>query len=62
MPVQMNQLRQNVRNFLMTATLEEMEKELIISIQRNDPLRARYVQEMIYEHKKENQCQRNEST
>jgi len=43
------QLRQNVRNFLMTATLDELKKELAISKQRGDAKRAQFVQELINE-------------
>jgi len=43
------QLRMNVRNFLMTATLDELKKELAISKQRGDAKRAQFIQEMIDE-------------
>ena len=49
------QLRQNVRNFLLTATLEEMRKELQISRESGDAIRARFVQEMIDEKIEEGQ-------
>lgn len=55
------QLRQNIRNFLLTASLEQLEKELILSISRNDAQRAKYVQELIYEHKKESSCQKKDA-
>ena len=42
-------LRSNVRNFLYPATIEEMEKELQISLERRDFLRAYFIEEMIRE-------------
>lgn len=48
-------LRQNVRNFLMLATIDELERELKISTERSDMLRARYVQELIDEAHAEEQ-------
>ena len=43
------QIRQNVRNLLCFATREELSKELEISIDRKDVIRARFVQELIDE-------------
>lgn len=43
-------LRQNVRNFLLVATLDELKRELEISISRKDTERAKYVQELIDEY------------
>lgn len=40
------QLRQNVRNFLLVATIEELEVELTIG---NDPFRKECVQELLDE-------------
>lgn len=43
------QLRQNVRNFLLVATLEELRGELAISKERGDTFRAQCVEELIDE-------------
>lgn len=43
-------LRSNVRGFLMTATREEMVKELKIDEERGDKLRAEFVREVIAEY------------
>lgn len=43
------QVRMNVRNFLLIATPEELQKELALSLERNDKLRAEFVQELIDE-------------
>lgn len=42
-------LRQTIRNFLLTATLEELEKERRLSLERNDSFRAAVIEEMIHE-------------
>lgn len=42
-------VRANVRNFLLTASLEELRRELALSFERNDSMRARFVQELITE-------------
>lgn len=42
-------LRQNVRNFLLTATKKEMRQELLISIEREDFKRAMFVAECLAE-------------
>ena len=42
-------LRQNVRNFLLPLTIAEVEQELIVSIERGDTVRARYVEEFLDE-------------
>ena len=42
-------IRQNVRNFLMVATVDELRRELRISEERGDALRARFVRELIDE-------------
>lgn len=47
-------VRANVRNFLLTASLEEMKRELALSFERNDSMRARFVQELITEETNEN--------
>lgn len=44
-------VRMNVRNAMMIATMDELRKELQISLDRNDTLRARFVQELIDEAK-----------
>lgn len=41
--------RTNVRNFLMVATREELERELTLSLDRGDDLRASFVRELIAE-------------
>lgn len=43
------QIRQNVRNFLLVATMAELKAELRISQDKGDTLRARFVQELIEE-------------
>jgi hypothetical protein len=45
------QLRMNIRNFLLIATLAELEREECISRERNDPFRAQCVRELIAEYK-----------
>jgi hypothetical protein len=45
------QLRMNIRNFLLIATLAELEKEYAISLERGDGFRARCVRELITEYK-----------
>lgn len=45
-------LRSNIRGFLLTATLEELKKELTISKDRGDTFRAECVQELIDEETK----------
>ena len=42
-------LRQNVRNFLLPLTISEVERELIVSIERGDTTRAGYVSEFLQE-------------
>lgn len=42
-------IRMNVRNFLLTATMEELQKELILSLDMSDSFRAACVQELIDE-------------
>jgi hypothetical protein len=42
-----HQLRMNVRNFLLTATLNELKRELELSNERKDTFRAACVQELI---------------
>ncbi len=44
------QVRQAVRNFLLTATPEELKREKEISLERNDQFRAQCVQELIDEN------------
>jgi hypothetical protein len=41
------QIRQNIRNFLISATPSELQKERDISLQLNDKFRADCLQEMI---------------
>jgi hypothetical protein len=43
----MNQLRQNVRNFLIAATLEELEKEYTNAKNSNEHEKAYYIAELI---------------
>ncbi len=43
------QLRSNIRAFLLTATKEELEKELAISIERGEEFRAQCVRELLAE-------------
>ena len=43
------QLRQNVRNLLFPMTLAEMQIERVLSVERGDTERARYVEEFIRE-------------
>jgi hypothetical protein len=45
----MNQLRMNVRNFLLVATEAEVRGELALSIERGDTERAGYVEECLCE-------------
>ena len=45
----MNNVRMNVRNFLLGATLEEIRNEIIISMEKKDTLRAEYCLEMLAE-------------
>lgn len=40
------QQRQNIRNFLLVATEQELQKELEISLERNDAFRAECIREM----------------
>lgn len=42
-------VRQAVRNFLLVATLPEMRRELEISVEQGDTVRAGYVEECIRE-------------
>ncbi len=44
-----HQVRRNVRNFLFMATKEELRRELQISIDAKDELRARFVLELLQE-------------
>ncbi len=46
------QLRSNIRGFLMVATIEQLEKELEISIERKDTFRATVIREMIEEEQR----------
>lgn len=43
------QYRQNIRNFLLTATADELRREIEISEERGDTKRARYVRELLDE-------------
>ncbi len=43
------QLRQNIRNFLMVATFEQMFLEHCISVERGDEFRAQVIAELIRE-------------
>lgn len=43
------QTRQNVRNFLLTATREQLAEELQLSLDMNDHVRAAFVRELIEE-------------
>lgn len=45
----MRQVRAAVRAFLLTATVEEMQRELEISVERGDTVRAGYVEECLRE-------------
>jgi hypothetical protein len=45
----MRQVRAAVRAFLMTATIEEIRRELEISVERGDTVRAGYVEEYLNE-------------
>lgn len=47
------QLRQNVRSFLLVATMDELKKEEQISLDRGDLFRAECVQELIAEKEAE---------
>ena len=40
-------LRWNIRNFLLVASDEQVQKELEISLERGDTLRARFIEEII---------------
>ena len=42
-------IRAAVRGFLLTATVEEIRKELEISVERGDTVRAGYVEECLRE-------------
>ena len=42
-------LRQNVRNFLLPMRISEVERELELSLERDDTERAKYVQEFLDE-------------
>lgn len=44
------QLRMNIRNFLLVATADELQRELQISKDRNDTFRAQCIQELIEEN------------
>ncbi len=48
---QEHNLRMNIRNFLLVATTEELQKELQISLDRKDAFRAKCIQELIDEEK-----------
>ncbi len=43
------QVRMNIRNFLLIATLDELKREKELSLERNDPFHAECVQELIDE-------------
>jgi hypothetical protein len=45
------QIRMNVRNFLLPATLDESQKELEISLEKGDAFRAACIKEWISECK-----------
>ena len=47
------QLRQNIRNFLLPLTIAEVERELELSQERGDTLRACYVAEWLAELRQE---------
>ena len=47
------QLRSSIRGFLLTATQEEMEKELELSIDREDKFREKVIRELLEEVKTE---------
>jgi hypothetical protein len=49
LPSHLRQLRQNVRNFLLVATPEELQKELELSKAKKDEWRAKFIQELIDE-------------
>jgi hypothetical protein len=51
LPAYLRQLRQNVRNFLLTASKQELQKELQLSRERQDVWRERFVQELIDEQR-----------
>jgi hypothetical protein len=44
-----HQIRWNVRNFLLTATIAELVREKELSLERGDPFRAECIQELIDE-------------
>jgi len=50
---QQKQLRANIRNFLLLASLEELKKELTISLERGDGFRAEVIKELICEEELE---------
>jgi hypothetical protein len=44
---QQKQVRSMIRGFLLTATIEQMEQEKVISLERGDRFRADVIQELI---------------
>lgn len=46
-------IRQHIRNFLLTATLDELDEELQLSLRMNDHFRAECIRELIREYQQE---------
>ena len=51
---QQRQIRSMIRGFLLTATVQEMEQEKVISIESGDRFRVDVIQELIDSEKVEN--------
>jgi hypothetical protein len=54
---QQRQIRSMIRGFLLTATVQEMEQEKVISIESGDRFRVDVIQELIDSEKVENAAQ-----